>query len=161
MRFITLNLFLKSASCLLGFLCRNPGWKCTFFLVQNDLLTCLLQLGLKKDVQLLVLHYRPRCGKFIVPLAGLVLCSCLSVPAQPCAFSTLSWGHRIRAGKKKICGRQSCSCWRSLFYLSATVHEPSLLQDKIWQRGISPDRESFLYIKVPINLSMHKWPCAI
>lgn len=95
-----------------------------FFLVQNDLLTCLLQLGLKKDVQLLVLHYRPRCGKFIVPLAGLVLCSCLSVPAQPCAFSTLSWGHRIRAGKKKSVGGRAAAAGGAYFICQQLYMNP-------------------------------------
>lgn len=95
-----------------------------FSLVQNDLLTCLLQLGLKKDVQLLVLHYRPRCGKFIVPLAGLVLCSCLSVPAQPCAFSTLSWGHRIRAGKKKSVGGRAAAAGGAYFICQQLYMNP-------------------------------------
>lgn len=100
--------FFKVSFLPFRFSLQKSGLEMHFSLEQTGLLTCLLHLGLKKDVKHLVLHYRPRCGKAIVPLAGLVPCSCLSFPAQPCAFSTLSWGHRTRK-KKSVGGRAAAA----------------------------------------------------
>ena len=115
---------------------QESGLEIHFCLEQNKVflaVTHLLQLRLKKDTKDRRTQYWATgdgCGEAnsSSPLQVWPHAPACSSTA-PLLSQCLAWDTGSK--QKKICGRQSCSCWRSLFYLSATVHEPSLLQDKI------------------------------